>query len=324
MVSRISDNRIVHTKFHEIGNFLSPGDVLVINTSATVNGSFFISLADGTPVDLHLCTRVESDLWIVEVCEPGGHFTLAFPKVTAGERLVLPQGGTVTLHIPYLPEQRSSFTPIGSIRLWIATIEVPMELYHYLEAFATPIRYSYIKQNWSNNYYQTVYANEPGSTEMPSSGRAFTHELMTKLIARGIQVAPLVLHTGVASLRNDEPLYQEFYRVPLETAQLINSARTYGKRVIAVGTTVLRALETVTDLAGNVHPAEGWTHLMITPEYKIRAISGFLTGLHTARSTHMFMLIAFAGLPHVQTVYTAALAEKYLWHEFGDLHLIFR
>jgi S-adenosylmethionine:tRNA ribosyltransferase-isomerase len=168
---------------------------------------------------------------------------------------------------------------------------------------------------------------------MPSAGRAFTPELITRLVANGVRVLPLILHTGVASLEDDEPPYEEFYRVPPETANAINAAHTAGRRVIAVGTTVVRALETVTDRDGVTHPGEGWTDLYITPESGVRSVNAMLTGLHEPRSTHLSMLEALAGHAsvcplvapgrgHLEVSYGEALDNGYLWHEFGDLHLI--
>jgi S-adenosylmethionine:tRNA ribosyltransferase-isomerase len=157
---------------------------------------------------------------------------------------------------------------------------------------------------------------------MPSAGRAFTPELITRLVAKGVQIAPLILHTGVASLEKHEPPYEEFYRVPPETARLVNFARAGKKRVIAVGTTVVRALETVTDAEGVTHPGEGWTRLIITPERGLRAATGMLTGLHEPEATHLAMLQALTGLEHLEITYGEALDQGYLWHEFGDLHLI--
>ena len=237
------------------------------------------------------------------------------------ETLALPGGATATLHTPYLPDHRATSTG-RPVRLWIATLSLPDSLQAYLEAYGFPIRYSYVKQGWPGAYYQTVYATEKGSAEMPSAGRAFTHELLTRLIARGVQIVPLILHTGVASLEEHEPPYEEFYRVPLETARATNVARSAGKRIIAVGTTVVRALETVTDAEGTTHPGEGWTREIITPERGVRAVNGLLTGLHEPRATHLAMLEAIAGIQHLQRTYAVALQERYLWHEFGDLHLI--
>jgi S-adenosylmethionine:tRNA ribosyltransferase-isomerase len=206
--------------------------------------------------------------------------------------------------------------------LWLATLDLPGPLDDYLAQYGFPIRYKYVKQAWPSEYYQTVYATEPGSAEMPSAGRAFTPELLTRLVAKGIQIAPLILHTGVASLEKHEPPYEEFYHVPLETARLVNATHAAGKRVIAVGTTVVRALETVTDAEGVIHPGEGWTRLVITPERGLRAVNGLLTGLHEPEASHLAMLQALAGLEHLEVTYAEALKQGYLWHEFGDLHLI--
>ncbi len=247
----------------------------------------------------------------------------------AGETLYLPEGAAATLHAPYPRDTAGS-------RLWISTLDLPDPLDEYLERHGFPIRYGYVRESWPISYYQTVYATEVGSAEMPSAGRAFTPELLTHLIARGVRFAPLILHTGVASLEEVEPPYEEFYRVPLDTARQINAARENGKRVIAVGTTVVRALETVTDVDGTTHPGEGWTRLVVTPECGIRSADAMLTGLHEPRSSHLAMLEALAksepstpaskhrlaGKEHLKLAYGEALKEAYLWHEFGDLHLI--
>ena len=157
---------------------------------------------------------------------------------------------------------------------------------------------------------------------MPSAGRAFTPELITQLTARGVQFAPLILHTGVASPEAHEPPYAEYYRVPAETARSINGAREADRRIVAVGTTCVRALETVTDRDGVTHPGEGWTNIVVTPERGIRSVNALLTGLHEPHATHLAMLEALAGRKHLQVAYAEALRERYLWHEFGDLHLI--
>ena len=210
----------------------------------------------------------------------------------------------------------------GHHRLWMATLRLSSSWQDYLVRYGFPIRYSYVRESWPSSYYQTVYATETGSAEMPSAGRAFTPELITRLVARGIGIAPLILHTGVASLEENEPPYEEFYRVPLETARLVNMARSDRKRVIAIGTTVVRALESVTDVAGVTHPGEGWTDLMVTPQRGIRAVNAILTGLHEPRATHIAMLEALCGIKHLNITYQEALRQRYLWHEFGDLHLI--
>jgi S-adenosylmethionine:tRNA ribosyltransferase-isomerase len=320
MVSYRAEDCVEHTQFRALGNFLEPGDVLVINTSGTLNAALAAERGDGTPVELHLSTHLPADLWVVEVRLPRSGTTVPFYDAEPGEVLRLPGGGRAILHTPHRRDRHTN--PAAATRLWIATLDLPYPLEPYLQQYGFPIRYSYVKEGWPISYYQTVYATEPGSAEMPSAGRAFTAELITGLAARGVQIAPLVLHTGVASLEDHEPPYEEFFRVPAETARLVNVAHAAGRRVIAVGTTCVRALESVTEPDGTAHPGSGWTDLVITPQRGIRAVDGLLTGMHEPRATHLAMLEALAGRAHLEVAYTAALREGYLWHEFGDLHLI--
>ena len=317
MVSYRSDARIVHAGFRDLPDFLEAGDVLVVNTSGTMNAALPATRADGTPLTLHLSTRLPADLWTVELrtenLEP-------LFDGEPGEMLGLPEGGRASLHTPFRPDNR--YRGGKKNRLWVSTLDLPFSLNEYLDWYGAPIRYRYVREAWPSGYYQTVYATEKGSAEMPSAGRAFTPELITRLVAKGVQVAPLILHTGVASLEEDEPPYEEFYRVPAATAGLVNAARDSGRRVVAVGTTVVRALETVTGTDCATHPGEGWTDQIITPERGVRSVSAMLTGLHEPRSTHLWMLEAVAGRRHLRIAYQEALKGGYLWHEFGDLQLI--
>ncbi|MBI3941820.1 MAG: S-adenosylmethionine:tRNA ribosyltransferase-isomerase [Chloroflexi bacterium] len=342
MVSFLADNQVNHTRFRDIENFLEPGDLLVINTSGTMNAAIGARRADGTPLELHLSTHLPADLWIVEVRLAGEDLVAGnssgitgkkasrpFHDAVAGETFSLPGGagnGTpfhATIHTPYLQDRTQPLPEGGGPnRLWIATLQLPCNYHNYLEEFGFPIRYGYIKQGWPNSYYQTVYATEMGSAEMPSAGRAFTSDLITRLVAKGVRIAPLILHTGVASLEEHEPPYEEYYRVPYETAQAVNTAKSEDRRVIAVGTTVVRALETVTDERGIAHPGEGWTRLVITPQRGLKVVDGLLTGFHEPQASHLAMIETLAGREHLQVTYTAALQRGYLWHEFGDLHLI--
>jgi S-adenosylmethionine:tRNA ribosyltransferase-isomerase len=329
MVSYLDDDRVVHSSFGDLPDFLEPGDTLVVNTSGTMNAALPAERGDGTPLTVHLSTHLPADLWVVELRSSSGGEPVLDGE--PGEVLVLPEGASLVLQTPYLSEKRSQREE--SNRLWVSTLNLPANFNDYLDRHGSPIRYRYVRESWPVSYYQSVYATEVGSAEMPSAGRAFTPELITRLVANGVRVVPLILHTGVASLEDDEPPYEEFYRVPAETAEAINAARAAGRRVIAVGTTVVRALETVTDRNGSTHPGEGWTDVFITPERGIRSINAMLTGLHEPRSTHLSMLEALAGRgsvcaltnsgrEHLQVAYAEALEEGYLWHEFGDLHLI--
>ena len=322
MVSYLSTNRVVHTRFRQIGSFLTAGDVVVINTSGTLNAALNATRSDGTPIELHLSTQLRADLWSVELRQLSDKGTQPFYQGTRGEVLQLPEGVIVTLLGPArgAPDRRAAGN--GRTRLWLAKLNLPCPPQDYLIEHGFPIRYGYVKQSWPIEYYQTVYTTEPGSAEMPSAGRPFTLRLIAQLVARGVQFAPLLLHTGVASLEDHEPPYEEYYRVPLETAELINAAHAAGRRVIAVGTTCVRALETIVDSAGVIHPGEGWTRTVVTPERGIRSVDGLLTGLHEPYATHLAMLEALAGRAHLQLAYAEALRERYLWHEFGDVHLM--
>lgn len=320
MVSHYGDDRIRHAAFREIGRFLVPGDVLIVNNSGTMNAALPAVRRDGTELELHLSTRLPADLWSVELRRPSTNATEPFYQGKPGEILTLPAGGSATLHTAHNPCQRQQSN--GRVRLWLATLQLPEPPGDYLNRFGYPIRYKYVKEQWPLRYYQTVFALERGSAEMPSAARAFTPQIVTQLVAQGVQIAPITLHTGVASLEDHEPPYEEFYRVPAGTARLINSARAAGQRVIAVGTTVIRALETAVDENNHIHPGEGWTGVIVTPERGVRAVAGLLTGFHEPQATHLAMLQALAGRHHLELTYTQALERKYLWHEFGDLHLI--
>jgi S-adenosylmethionine:tRNA ribosyltransferase-isomerase len=342
MVSYRSSDRLVHTRFREIPQYLRAGDVLVINTSGTLPAALPATGEDGRELRLHLSTRLPGGLWTVELRTPvpaaeGGEqvpTTKPFSGGRAGETLGLPGGASVTLLARYRMEVDGAvgtpglkrFAPLygGESRLWVAAFEIPHgpQPTAYLLEHGQPIRYGYVPRSWPLEFYQSVYATEMGSAEMPSAGRAFTPEIITRLVAQGVQVAPLLLHTGVASLEDHEPPYEEFYRVPPETARAVNQARADDRRVVAVGTTVVRALETVTDGYGVAHPGEGWTKLVITPQRGVRAVDGILTGWHEPKATHLMMLEAIAGREPLAMAYRAALEHRYFWHEFGDLHLI--
>ena len=320
MVSDVTNDQITHTQFRYLPDFLDPGDLLVINTSGTRNAALNVYRADGTPLELHLSTQLPTENWIVELRSPFSQGAQPFYDARAGERLNLPGGAFAKLIFPH--SQVESQTDQNHHRLWVAQVKLTMSVDNYLDKYGYPIRYKYVKDAWPNEYYQTVYETERGSAEMPSAGRAFTLELITELVAKGVQIAPLILHTGVASLEDHEPPYEEYFRVPVSTARQINLAHTNGRRVIAVGTTVVRALETVTRQNHTTYPGTGWTKLVITPERRLLAVDGLLTGFHEPKSTHLAMLAALSNLNHLSTTYQEALKNGYLWHEFGDLHLI--
>jgi S-adenosylmethionine:tRNA ribosyltransferase-isomerase len=206
--------------------------------------------------------------------------------------------------------------------LWRARLELPVGLHEYLEAHGRPIRYAYAGADWPIEDYQTVFATVPGSAEMPSAARAFTPGLVVELVAAGVEIAPIVLHTGVSSPETGEPPFPEPFRVPEATARHVNAVRAGGGRVVAVGTTAVRALETAAGEDGTVAARAGWTELVIDEARGVRAVDGLLTGWHAPEATHIDLVRAVAGRDIVERCYAAATASRYLWHEFGDLNLL--
>ncbi len=302
LVTSDGGERVEHHVFRDLPDVLRPGDVLVANDSATLAAAVTATRQDGSSVDMHFSTRLPAGLWVVEP-----------RRVSAieDETLQLPGGESLKLVARYP----------GSERLWIA--RTTFDVLAYLERWGRPISYAYVPQPWPLDMYQTVYAGPPGSAEMPSAGRAFTPDVLERLAHRGIQFHTLTLHTGVASLEGHERPYAEEYWLPRCTANAVEKARSEGRRVIAVGTTVVRAIESAADEGnGEVIPTHGWTDLVITPERGVRVVDSLLTGFHEPKASHLAMLEAIAGHAHLEQAYAAALAGGYLWHEFGDLHLI--
>jgi len=305
---------ITHAHFADIGSFLAPGDVVVVNTSATIAAAVDGRRADGTQVAVHFSTGVGDVQWLVEV-RPPGRATGPVHDAALGETIRLPHGVDLRLMAPY---------PFGAgrPRLWLAHVGLEGEVLDYLARAGRPIRYAYVPRPYPIEEYQTVFARDPGSAEMPSAGRPFTTEIVTQLITRGVAFAPITLHTGVSSLDAGEPPVPEWYRVPDATARLVRVTRRAGGRVVAVGTTVTRALESVADAAGEVHAGEGWTELRLGPSRPAHVVDGIVTGWHAPGASHLDLLHAVAGGRLVDAAYAEALREQYLWHEFGDSCLL--
>ena len=348
MVSRVDDDSLTHTSFRSFPRFLDAGDVLVVNASATINAALdaWREDDDGSAerIVLHLSSPLPTPRrrWVVELrrVTAGGNA----PLLTArpGEHIRLPGGATAALVEPFRSSDarmvecedeplglESNATELGApadapVRLWVADLEHTGDVLTYTAKHGSPIRYDYVRGQWPLAYYQTVFATDAGSAEMPSAGRPFTCEIVERLKRKGVHVVPIVLHTGVASLESDEPPYPERFSVSATTADAVNQAHATGGRVVAVGTTVVRALETVATAGGQVRAGAGRTELVITPERGIRVVDALLTGLHAPRSSHLAMLEALANRDHLAITYEAALRRRYLWHEFGDVHLIMR
>ncbi|WOX25181.1 S-adenosylmethionine:tRNA ribosyltransferase-isomerase [Streptomyces solicathayae] len=338
LVSRGTE--VSHHAFRELPGMLRAGDVLVVNTSPTLAAAVTGRLG-GEAVVVHFSTRGEDGRWAVELRAPDGRgSTRMRAGGPAGAVVRLPGGARLVLEAPLEPGGLPS--PPGGVgrgsRLWWARADVGVP--GLLARYGRPVRYGYTERDQPLEAYQTVFAlpsaDGAGSAEMPSAGRPFTAELVAELVSRGVQFAPLTLHTGVASTEAHEPPYPEWFEVPTTTAWLVNAARAGGGRVIAVGTTAVRALESATVAPerrpeagrdgvvrdGVVRAASGWTDLVVTPERGVRVVDGLLTGLHEPEASHLLMLEAVAGRPALEAAYAEALRERYLWHEFGDVHLI--
>ncbi|WP_371647944.1 S-adenosylmethionine:tRNA ribosyltransferase-isomerase [Streptomyces mirabilis] len=314
---------VSHHAFVELPRRLRAGDLLIVNTSPTLAAA-----VDGwighARVVVHFSTRGDDGRWAVELRDPDGRGTTrARAGGPAGTEVRLAGDVRLVLEEPLTP-YGSTLTPYGS-RLWWGRVSEP-DVLGLLRRHGRPIRYSYTQRDQPLSVYQTVFAlpsaDGGGSAEMPSAARPFTARLVAELVSRGVQFAPITLHTGVASAEAHEPPYPERYEVPEASARLINAARAGEGRILAVGTTAVRAVESAVDARGVVRARKGWTDLVVTPERGVRVVDGLLTGLHEPEASHLLMLEAIAGRAAIERSYGEALSGLYLWHEFGDVHLI--
>jgi len=304
LVSDRVTGALEHRSFRELPELLVPGDLLVVNDSATLPAALPAHRDSGAALALHLSARVANSLWIVE---PRG-------EATQGERLELPAGGSAILLAPVDPRAQ---------RLWYARLDVRDPIEEYLHQHGAPIRYTYAEAETSSlSDYQTIFARVPGSAEMPSAGHPFTRRLLDALAKRNVEIAAVTLHAGVSSAETHEPPQAEPFSITRATADAVNTARREQRRVIAVGTTVVRALESAVS-GDEVVATERWSDLIVTPERGVHAVDGLLTGFHEPRASHLAMLAAFLSPDALRAAYDAALASGYLWHEFGDMHAIF-
>lgn len=315
LVSRGTE--VSHHAFGELPRLLRAGDLLVVNTSPTLAAA-----VDGrvghTRVVVHFSTRGDDGRWAVELRTPDGRGTT---RARAGG----PAGTEVRLPGVRLVLEEALGGAGG--RLWWARVATGA-VSGLLREYGRPIRYSYTERDQPLSVYQTVFAlpgaDGEGSAEMPSAARPFTARLVAELVSRGVQFAPITLHTGVASAEAHEPPYPERFVVPAASARLVNAVRAGEGRVVAVGTTAVRAVESATGDDGVVRAAEGWTDLVVTPERGVRVVDGLLTGLHEPEASHLLMLEAVAGRAAIGRGYEEAVRGGYLWHEFGDVHLVLR
>ena len=309
-----------HHAFTDLPALLTPRDLLVVNNSGTLPAALPGKLADGRRIALHISSAEpdERGAYLVELREPapdGGaarYYAPADSPAAPGLTVTLPGHAHARLTAPF------------TSRLWFARLTLPrgLSLVAYLAWHGQAIRYGYVDRQWPIEAYQTVFATEPGSSEMPSAARPFTAEVVAAIERRGTAIAPITLHTGVASPEAHEAPYAERFTVPEATARLVERTREAGGRVVAVGTTVVRALESAVGRDGRMRAADGWTDLVITPERGVRVVDGLLTGWHEPRASHLLMLQAVAGRPLLDLCYAEAISGRYLWHEFGDVNLL--
>ena len=348
---------LARARFSDLPRFLAAGDLLVVNTSSTLAAAVDGHRPDGRPVAVHLSTPLDDGTWLVELREQSG----SLGRVTdagPGDTISLPGGASGTLLYRY-PDPRATRLWASSIvvpgagdaarsdsaRLDSACLDsargdsahgdsarsdpargdsaaVADKVTAYLARHGRPIRYSYVPVSWPLSAYQTVFARDDGSAEMPSAGRPFTPDLVISLIGAGVVLAPITLHAGVASLETGEPPLPERFNVPEPTAQLVNLTLAASRRVVAVGTTVTRALESAADSSGAVRASSGWTDLVLGADRPARVVSGLITGWHDPEASHLALLEAVAGPDLVRAAYAEAEQAGYLWHEFGDSCLL--
>lgn len=300
-----------HATFRDLPNFLRAGDLLVVNRSATLPASL-PATGDLGAFTLNLSTHYGRGLWLAE--PRWSHKQPGPLPVAPGDQIIV-AGVRGRLIAPFP----------GLSRLWFVQFESELEA--AMASAGQPIRYSYVDGAYALDSYQTIFATQPGSAEMPSAGYPFTGRVVDALAERGVQMADITLHTGVSSLEvevediENHPLYPEPFAIPATTAEMVNTAKAEGQRVIAVGTTVVRALESVWD-GEQVQPAKGFTRLYIQPAKGVHVVNGLITGLHDPVTSHLAMLYAIAGQTIIREAYAEAVRAGYLWHEFGDSHLI--
>lgn len=326
---------ITHARFHDLAEHLRPGDVVVVNDSATVLGQLDAHGAEHGRVVLHVGARLptvphpglgaDADCvhHVVEV-RRAPDADRAVLDARAGEELtVAHEGVRVRLLAPY-PRAGSSPTGRGD-RLWRAAVSG--DLATALQRAGRPISYGYLERTFPLADYQTVFARVPGSAEMPSAARPFTPGVVADLVARGVVLTTITLHTGFSSQEAGEGPQPEWFEVPAHTAVVVNAARRAGGRVVAVGTTVTRALESAVGATGEepggavLRARSGWTTRVVTPDDPPRLVDGLISGWHDAEASHLLLVRAVAGDALTERAYTAARASGYLWHEFGDSSL---
>ena len=312
VLPRRTDQTPIHTQFTEIGNYLDSGDLLVVNNSRTLPALLPAHDETGAEVEVRLAQRRSDNHWDALILSGRTHVGRSGMHLDFGQNLTA-QVVAPNSDLPFL---------------WQVQFNICCkELLNLIYRVGVPIRYSYVAEALPLDLYQTVYAGAPGSVEMVSAGRPFSWELLLSLERQGVKLATISLHTGISSTRDDAidatyPNYEEEYDLSEATVQAINNCHQAQGRVIAVGTTVVRTLETVAAQQHGLIPAHGWTRLHIAAGHHLRVVDGLLTGMHEPESSHLDLLSAFVQPERLKAVYLQAIEKQYLWHEFGDMNLI--
>lgn len=311
-----NDNgKIQHDFFYNLEQYLNAGDVLVVNTSATMPAAIPVTLPNGQTGMLHLSTPLKAKEWLVEIRAIQKKKTIRWKKGEAGMAFDLP--GKARLYL-----KQRFYKNAHLLDLWVASLDLNQEFEPYLKQYGQPIKYVNPHQPYPLSYYQTIFSFQQGSAEMPSAGRAFTQSLLQNLAKRGVTLAPILLHTGVSSLEENEKPYPEYVEVLPTSALQLNRAKAEGRRIIAVGTTAIRAIESAVNTQGTIEAFQGYTDLYIDSNHEMNVANGLITGFHEPKASHLNMLQSLAGAEHIEKAYQEALKANYYWHEFGDLHLI--
>ncbi|MBO0961508.1 S-adenosylmethionine:tRNA ribosyltransferase-isomerase [Neobacillus sp. MM2021_6] len=300
---------IKHDHFFHLADYLQPGDLVILNNSRTIPAVLQAEWRRGTfkripAAEVRLARRRDVDIWEALI--------VAAP-VKMGDILQFSSELAATV----IGERENS--PLKIIQF----SKKGTDLVNIIYALGEPVRYEYIEQPWDLDSYQTVFASHPGSVEMPSAGRAFSWELLFKLKRKNIQVDFIQLHTGLSYFLDDQwpqtpEENEEEYHISERTMERIHETKARGKRVIAIGTTVVRALET----AAKIGALSGMTKLYINQKFSLKIVNGIITGLHEPKASHLDMLSAFISEKYLLKAYDQAIESGYLWHEFGDMNLI--
>ncbi|MCR4963864.1 MAG: tRNA preQ1(34) S-adenosylmethionine ribosyltransferase-isomerase QueA [Firmicutes bacterium] len=303
---------ITHSVFHDLGEFLRPGDLLVLNETKVLPARIYARRSGGGAVELLLLKATGLNTWQTLV-RPGN-------KALPGRKLYFD-----------LPEVWAEIIDTAEEGTRIVEFHHPGNFFDLLDRLGTMPLPPYIKKPLiDQSRYQPVYAKEKGSAAAPTAGLHFTPELLRRLPEEyGVNICKILLHVGLGTFRpvktdtvENHHMHSEFYRLSPEAAAQINGVREAGGRIIAVGTTSVRTLETVADEMGRVYPGEGWTDIFIYPGYRFKIIDGMVTNFHLPKSTLIMLVSAFAGRENVRNAYQVAVEEKYRFFSFGDAMLL--